>query len=742
METDQNNPSDIAADKGNNNPSGALVEALEGLFGACQLTNLYPPGHPSVPKTAQAAAKEFDKVLADRESIVVGVTHDRLMFDSQNICDTSKTLDHLAHLLHELDVAAIEFSAGIVAKELEACAQELTTAFKQQLKGEKLADTIKEKTIDHIKLYPIDYGAVNFADGAEKRHSDETPTAGIWKQMIRSLTDPTAGLEGEHIQQLAHDVAGEIERHEGMGVDLLRQQIHGVVQDMQAMPTEQQKASSGRLAQFVTALQPGLRDDLLHVDGENPGPSLSVMAGLADEIPMEELVGALQQVNTQCGRAPKELLFLVNKLVLIAQQQPETSKGLQDTLSRWGVPSQADHEDSVDLQASLEEMFQFRSQTKFNPETYRSQLDQISSANLAKMAQIPMLKYRSMLDDTVVRLENVEITAQLLELTDGDQYCAGLLGYASDQTDLLLEHKRFKLLYELVQAAQRNSDQEDCSEETRLATTGYLNDWKNPKRIGSILKIISESDRVSEEVLGLLHLGKPVALHCVLDMIDSVRSPQAVQSLRLWVRDSGIDELSQLITDRSDGGWETLKPVFPILGQMPGRETESILIPLSRHKDPRARGEALRVLCQSTDLSQSAHQQIYRALCDNNERTQASAIYRLGRQKKPESIEVLGAYIERALPDQPAVTFHCPQAVRILEGWGEEGLDRLCGALRTLSISLQPQNAPSARTVAQALQSKRDVPGVNLAWQLWRFSPIRLVGFFSERRRHAKGGRS
>jgi len=221
METNTNSQSDTAASNGDYNPSRALADALEGLFGACQLTNLYPPGHPSVPKTAQAAVKEFDKVLTDRESVVVGVTHDQLMFDSQNICETSKTLDDLAHLLHELDVAAIEFSVGIMAKELEACAQELTTAFKQQLKGEKLADTIKEKAIDHIRLYPIDYGAVSFANGAEKQRSNETPTAGIWKQMIRSLTDPTADLESDHIQQLANDVAGEIERHEGMGVDTL-----------------------------------------------------------------------------------------------------------------------------------------------------------------------------------------------------------------------------------------------------------------------------------------------------------------------------------------------------------------------------------------------------------------------------------------------------------------------------------------------------------------------------------------
>ena len=741
MET-TNSQSDTAASNGDDNPSRALAEALEGLFGACQLTNLYPPGHPSVPKTTQAAVKEFDKVLTDRESVVVGVTHDQLIFDSQNICESSNTLDDLAHLLHELDVAAIEFSVGIVAKELEACAQELTTAFKQQLKGEKLADTIKEKAIDHIRLYPIDYGAVNFANGAEKHRSDKTPTAGIWKQMIRSLTDPTASLENDHIQQLANDAAGEIDRHEGMGVDVLRQQIHGAVQEVQAMPTEQQKASNGRLAQFVTALQPGLRDDLLHVDGDNPGPSLSVMAGLADELPMEELVGALQQVNTQCGRAPKELLFLVNKLVLIAKQQPEAGKELQDTLTRWGVPTQAVHEDSVDLQASLEEMFQFRSQAQFNPETYQSQLDQFSSTNLGKMAQIPMSKYRSMLDENVVRLQNVEITALLLDQTDGDSYCAGLYGYASDQTDLLFEHKKFKLLYELTQTAQRHNNQDGCLEETHLAATGYLNDWKNPKRIGSILEYAIESESVSEEVLGLLRLGKPIALHCVLDVIDSVRSSQAVHSLRLFVRDSDIDELSQLISDRSAGGWRTLEPVFPILGQMPARDTESILIPLSRHKDPQVCAEALMMLCKITDLGQSAHQQIYRALCDHNERTQASAISRLERQKSPESIEVLGAYIERALPDQPPVTFHCHQAVRILEDWGEKGLDRLCGALRTLSISLQPQNAQSARIVAQALQSKRDVPSVNRAWQLWRFSPIRLIGFFSERRRHVKGEQS
>ena len=419
METDQNNQSDVAANNGNNDPFGALADALQGLYGACQLTNLYPPGHPSVPKTAQAAVKDFDKVLTNRESIVVGVTHDRLIFDSQNICETSNTLDDLAHLLHELDVAAIEFSVGMVAKELEACAQELTAASKQQIKGAKLADAIKEKAIDHIRLYPIDYRAVNFADGAEQRHGEKTPTAEIWKQMIQSLSDPSAGLEGDQIQQLANDVADQIDRHEGMGVNILRQQIHEVIQQAQAMPTQQREMTNSRLTQFVAALQPGLRDDLLHVDGDNPGPSLSVMAGLADQMPMDDLVQALQQVNRQCGRAPKELLYLVNKLVLIAQQQPETEKNLQDTLARWGVPDQALSGDCIDLQESLEEMFQFHSQVEFNPESYQSQLDQLSHVKLSQMAQVSMSKYRNMVDDVEVRIQNTEIVSQLLERTDG-----------------------------------------------------------------------------------------------------------------------------------------------------------------------------------------------------------------------------------------------------------------------------------------------------------------------------------
>ena len=306
----------------------------------------------------------------------------------------------------------------------------------------------------------------------------------------------------------------------------------------------------------------------------------------------------------------------------------------------------------------------------------------------------------------------------------------------------MLEQNQFKLLYELAQTAQRYSDQDDRSQATRLAAKGYLNDWKSPKRIDFTLEIAIKRESISTEMLGLLHLGNRTALHCVLDMIGSVASPKVAQSLRLFVRDSGIKELSQVISERSAGNWAALEPVFPILAQMPARDNASILIQLSRHNDHQVRGEALIMLCESTELGESAYQQIYRALCDNHERTQASAIHRLGKQKSPESIKLLGAYIERSLPKQPSDTFHCHQAVQILEGWGQEGLDRLCDALWALSMIPRPRNVQPARIVAQALEPKRDAPSVNRACKLWRFSPTRLVGFFSERKRHGGEGQS
>lgn len=734
METEQNNPPEVAAHHGDNDPFAALADALQGLYGACQMTNLYPPGHPAVPKTAQAAAKDFDRVLTSRESVTVGVTHDRLMFDSQNMCETSKTLDDLARLLHELDVAAIEFSVGMVAKELEDCAQELAAASKQQVKGTQLADAIREKAIEHIRLYPIDYGAVNFADCTEQHRGDKTPAVETWKQMVQSLFDPAVHLDRDRIQQLAKDLEGQIDRHEGMGINTLRQQLHEVIQEAQTTPPSQQEVTSNRLSQFAAALEPNLRDDLLHIDGDNPGPSLSVIAGLADQMPMDDLVQALQQVNRECGRAPKEMLYLANKLVLLTQQQPETSKGLQDTLTRWGVPDQAIGGEAVDLQASLEEMFHFHSQTQFNPESYQSQLDQISHANLSKAAEISTSNYRSMLDDTEVRIQNVEIVSQLLERPDEDEYCAGLFGYANDQTDRLLEQNRFKLLHELVQAAQRYKDQSDSSQSTQLAAQGYLNDWKNPKRIESVLEAAIEREDISEDMLGLLRLGKRTTLHCMLDKIDLVASPEARQSLHTFLRDSGVEELSQLISERSAGNWEALEPAFSVLAQIPTGDRESMLIPLSRHSDLQVRSEALIMLSESVELDESAYKHIYRALCDDQERTQAAAIHRLGKQQTPESIELLGAYIDRSLRNQPRDTFHCQQATQVLAGWGQDGVDRLCSALRGLSMNPHTRNVQPARIVAQALESQRNAPGVKLALNLWRFSPTRLLGLFYQRR--------
>ena len=79
------------------------------------------------------------------------------------------------------------------------------------------------------------------------------------------------------------------------------------------------------------------------------------------------------------------------------------------------------------------------------------------------------------------------------------------------------------------------------------------------------------------------------------------------------------------------------------------------------------------------------------------------AIRRLAQHKSSESSELLGAYLAGTLPDQPPNAFHCQQAVQVLEGWGDEGQDKLCEALRALNMSLRPRYAQAAKLVRRAV---------------------------------------
>ena len=94
------------------------------------------------------------------------------------------------------------------------------------------------------------------------------------------------------MDQIAETLDRRISRQEGAGTGQLRKKIHEIVGKLDRFEGVENECIRRRLSEFVTALSPELRRDLLRVDPYSPNVPLALLNGLSydrhEEVAMVE----------------------------------------------------------------------------------------------------------------------------------------------------------------------------------------------------------------------------------------------------------------------------------------------------------------------------------------------------------------------------------------------------------------------------------------------------------------------
>lgn len=712
----------VAASERATPPADTLVGALQGLYRAFQKRSMYPSGHPSVPEAIQSAAEKLRNALAGNQSLVIGVAHHLLLHGDERIGESSEQLRALALLLHELDVAAVEFHAGITAPELELLVDELVRARREEIRGPRLVEALARDELRNVRLCPIDYRALSFAEGALGTGEAATNP---WEQLSRVLTDPTTYGAGAVLEQLADEVTDRIGMLEGAGVGGLRSELHRQVEAMDGLPEDQRSLMRQRMAAFVNALNPELRRNLLQVSPHRPAESLELMSELADVVPASELIEALQNVNRVDGSAHEELLTLLRKLIRISHSRPAESDEVDEILRRWGVSRESLANPAM-FRSALEEMFQRRAQASYNPEDYQALLDGLSQESLSGAYPAVATLYRDPADVEGVRIHAAEIATLLLARPDGDQERPVLFGYVAARTDLLLDHGRWAPIRETAVAARADRLLKADSEPIRRAAEGYLADFGQERRLARIIAGLKRAEQLPDDALYLLELGGARALDLVLDNLSQESGSELDRGFRRFAAERDPKLWAEILPPRCARGWPALEPLFPPLREMASEDAVPLLQRLLEHEAPRTRREALVSLC---DISRGATVEPYlvRALGDENAGIVTLALRRLAELETPAALDLLGAYLADNLrPVRPSLAA-CRLAFELLSERGEAGSQLLCAGLDALCRSVHPRRARLARMLAEHLETRAGEPQLSPALARWRRSPARLV---------------
>jgi hypothetical protein len=714
-----------------------LVAALQSLSRAYQKTTIYPEKHPSVAEALSLAAAGFEAALGDNEPIVAVVSRDHFLVEDEPLAETSDALASLAGMLFDLEIATLEFKFGVTVVELEYFIRVLSKAKREGFKGSAVVEALSQGGGRNILVRAVDYDVLQFSEGLRDR-DEEPPKEDVWDNVSRMLADPEAHSETLSPKELAEEVSQEIREQAGTGVGLLRKRITRLSRKTKSLDSEKRREVEERLTAFVTSLSPKLRQDLLRLDPELPEESFELMTKVVDQLPDSDLLHTLQDLDHVGARIPDQLLILFNKLVRLSNKRPKLASGLQERLTRWGIPPATLTASPETLRSALDEVFRKRARSDFIPQTHRTLLEKLSKLRVDACEFNFDDRYRDPRDADCVRLHASEIAVRLLRGKSGEKQRAGIFAYLASAADSLIEKRQFGILRDTAVSARTYSMLNSESEENRRAAQGFLDEFKSDRRISLVIEHGCSETGFDEAAISLLTLGGQAALESVLVFLADEPPPEAAADLSRFVKSRSHKAQLLAVEARMSLGFEELKPFLRILREMPAAEVAPLLEKLFTHDDPRVRLQAMQILCEVDERPGSPVRHLLRALRDENPRVTALALRKLVDLDTEDSSDLLGDYLEGETCGLPPAADHARLAASSLLERGDYGLSRLCVVLNKLRRSFNLRKTLTAAIIAEVLREKADISLVRRCLRRWKFSPSRIVASMLSRFRGSK----
>ncbi len=505
-----------------------VVDSLKALSRAWQACKLYSPDHPATRDATNAAATQLASALTQSDSITIGIGNGRFLIDDD--ADHSESLAPLAEVLHELDIAAIEFQRGAGSATMVAFLKAIFRAQQKHIRGDDLAGAIERATRKCIRVVPLRYDGLRVVKGERASKDRDAGGAESWNNLVESLLSGSTHQAGWEPDRMAAQLNAQFEQAPDEVIASGRDHLEEVTQTLGIMSGDTRAASVGRLGTFLSELSPNLRTGLLTVDPENPKASLDMFGELAEVLPVGEVLGALEKVDQFQAKPSREILMLYKTLARLAVPGGEENARITETLNHWSDAGTVSEDVGEQMQEALNEVLEAKGSEKFSPDAYKAQLAQATEGRRSPASPAQDM---ASFDADEVEAHAVTVAVQLARDFDGDEGrrtdCIGVLGYLSDMMPDLLRRGRAHLDLETARVAQHLAiSLKDC--ETRKAAKVFLEGFQGSERIDRILRCAVGGDQANRDALTLLKLGGAPAKCRMIAALTSV-APDCAKAL-------------------------------------------------------------------------------------------------------------------------------------------------------------------------------------------------------------------
>ena len=192
-------------------PAGnEVADFIRSLALAWKNLAAYPPGHPALAASLNAADRSFSDLRGPAGDVVLGIAADGIMYGSDKIDSTQA--QKFAQALYSRGVAVVRFAGATTKSDIEQLLRLLAGAPGEA--APPMWEALTAAGVMNIHLQPVDYSAVRVTDElAPPDHKRES----LWEDILRALV---AGRElSPKSQQL---LSGEIRSVDELSALVLR----------------------------------------------------------------------------------------------------------------------------------------------------------------------------------------------------------------------------------------------------------------------------------------------------------------------------------------------------------------------------------------------------------------------------------------------------------------------------------------------------------------------------------------
>ena len=602
----------------------------------------YPPGHPAVVGSVNAAHRRLEELVAAGGRLALGVTRDALVFGDETL--TFVHARELAQALYRRAVATVRIEPGVQASELESFLR-LLGAEAAGKEPPPLGQELAAAGVRHILLESVDYSLVRATDDLAAEAKPGPPS--LWEEVVRAMlaSDSLSAAGRQQIEgggaRSATAIAALLREASRLGserrtTDLATLVAQAVGRHLAAVPPAEKLLSVKQVAELVRAIPPEMRETLLE----------AALKALSSQDSASEALAALASL-TAPDSVLRALRGMKDEMALSSH-----ALRLMQTLSAHADRAPASEASGADEQAALmaevTEFFREDDIDRYNPTDHKALLENVSLG-------LPAGTGDAAPTDPGDRLDSLgdESVTEALAVTTVDL----LIGYGSREgNEPLLA--RVKALFREFLRSGRLEPAVVLAERMQALASDPRFGAGFTVRVGEAVGEMADAESVAAMLDSLYRRG-PDAAALARRLIDALGAAVGRTFLVALAEETDkskrhrlldvlvslgpaiVPEATRLLADPR---WYVVRNVLLILHRVGDRESVEAVRQCAQHPDLRVRLEAIKGLLEM-DL-ETARGLLAEAINDPDPKLAETAIGLAGAYGIAEAVEPLLGIVE------------------------------------------------------------------------------------------------